>query len=39
VTIQAQILSLFRELKKKRELSLLYITHDLGVVSTIADRV
>ena len=39
VTIQAQILSLFRELKKKREMSLLYITHDLGVVSKIADRI
>jgi oligopeptide/dipeptide ABC transporter ATP-binding protein len=39
VTIQAQILSLFRELKKRREMSLLYITHDLGVVSKIADRV
>jgi oligopeptide/dipeptide ABC transporter ATP-binding protein len=39
VTIQAQILSLFRELKKRREMSLLYITHDLGVVSKIADCV
>lgn len=39
VTIQAQILGLFRELKEKRNLSLLYITHDLGVVSHIADRV
>ena len=39
VTIQAQILGLFRELKKKRDMSLLYITHDLGVVSKIADRV
>ena len=39
VTIQAQILRLFREMKKKREMSLLYITHDLGVVSTIADRI
>jgi oligopeptide/dipeptide ABC transporter ATP-binding protein len=39
VTIQAQILSLFRELKKNRDMSLLYITHDLGVVSKIADRV
>jgi oligopeptide/dipeptide ABC transporter ATP-binding protein len=39
VTIQAQILGLFRELKKKRDMSLLYITHDLGVVSNIADRV
>ncbi len=39
VTIQAQILGLFRELKEKRNMSLLYITHDLGVVSNIADRV
>jgi oligopeptide/dipeptide ABC transporter ATP-binding protein len=39
VTIQAQILGLFRELKKRREMSLLYITHDLGVVSKIADRI
>ncbi len=39
VTIQAQILGLFRELKTKRDMSLLYITHDLGVVSKIADRV
>jgi len=39
VTIQAQILNLFRELQKKREMSLLYITHDLGVVANIADRI
>jgi oligopeptide/dipeptide ABC transporter ATP-binding protein len=39
VTIQAQILSLFRELKKMRGMSLLYITHDLRVVSKIADRI
>jgi oligopeptide/dipeptide ABC transporter ATP-binding protein len=39
VTIQAQILALFHDLKKRRDLSLLYITHDLGVVSKIADRV
>ena len=39
VTIQAQILNLFRELKRKQEMSLLYITHDLGVVANIADRV
>jgi oligopeptide/dipeptide ABC transporter ATP-binding protein len=39
VTIQAQILGLFRELKKKRDMSLLHITHDLGVVSKIADRI
>ncbi len=39
VTIQAQILNLFTELQKKRRMSLLYITHDLGVVSKIADRI
>ncbi|MGQ9645971.1 MAG: ABC transporter ATP-binding protein [Thermodesulfobacteriota bacterium] len=39
VTIQAQILNLFRELKQERKMSLLYITHDLGVVANIADRV
>jgi peptide/nickel transport system ATP-binding protein/oligopeptide transport system ATP-binding protein len=39
VTIQAQILSLFGELQRKRDMSLLYITHDLGVVASIADRI
>ena len=39
VTIQAQILSLFTELQNKRRMSLLYITHDLGVVAEIADRI
>jgi len=39
VTIQAQILTLFQELKQKRQMSLLYITHDLGVVANIADRI
>ena len=39
VTIQAQILNLFEELQKKRRMSLLYITHDLGVVANIADRI
>jgi oligopeptide/dipeptide ABC transporter ATP-binding protein len=39
VTIQAQILSLFAELQAKRGMSLLYITHDLGVVTKIADRI
>ena len=39
VTVQAQILSLFDSLQKKRALSLLYITHDLGVVAKIADRI
>lgn len=39
VTIQAQILYLFGELQRKRQMSLLYITHDLGVVANIADRI
>lgn len=39
VTIQAQILNLFRDLQRARQMSLLYITHDLGVVATIADRI
>ena len=39
VTIQAQVLSLMLELKKKYETSMLLITHDLGVVAEICDRV
>ena len=39
VTIQAQILSLLAELKKTEDMGLLFITHDLGVVRKIADRV
>jgi oligopeptide/dipeptide ABC transporter ATP-binding protein len=39
VTIQKQILNLFSKLQKKRGMSLLYITHDLNVVSNIADRI
>ncbi|WP_214482477.1 ABC transporter ATP-binding protein [Bacillus sp. SM2101] len=39
VTIQAQILDLMRNLSKKFNTSILLITHDLGVVSDIADRV
>ncbi|MGN0793557.1 MAG: ABC transporter ATP-binding protein [Aristaeellaceae bacterium] len=39
VTIQAQILELIRDLKEKRGLSVLFITHDLGVVANMADRV
>ncbi|KIY22949.1 MULTISPECIES: ABC transporter ATP-binding protein [Mesobacillus] len=39
VTIQAQILDLMKDLSKKFETSILIITHDLGVVSEIADRV
>ena len=39
VTVQAQILNLFAALQEKRGTSLLYITHDLGVVAKIADRI
>jgi oligopeptide/dipeptide ABC transporter ATP-binding protein len=39
VTIQAQILDLLNELKAQRNLALLLITHDLGVVAQTADRV
>ncbi len=38
VTIKAQILDLFNELKMTRKMSLIFITHDLGVVSEIGDR-
>ncbi len=39
VTIQSQILELIKRLKKERGLSVIFITHDLGVVANIADRV
>lgn len=39
VTIQAQILDLLKELRHKYNLSVILITHDLGVVANIADRV
>jgi microcin C transport system ATP-binding protein len=39
VTIQAQILELLRELQQKIGMSMLFITHDLGVVRKLADRV
>ncbi|MBR3018948.1 MAG: ABC transporter ATP-binding protein [Clostridia bacterium] len=39
VTIQAQILHLIRELVRKYDLTTVYITHDLGVVANVADRV
>jgi oligopeptide/dipeptide ABC transporter ATP-binding protein len=39
VTIQKQILALFQELKTRKGMSLLYITHDLNVVRQIADRI
>ncbi len=39
VTIQAQIINLLKELKEKYQLTIIFITHDLGVVANIADRV
>jgi len=39
VTIQAQILDLMRELQESIHMSLLLITHDMGVVAEMADRV
>jgi oligopeptide transport system ATP-binding protein len=39
VTIQAQILELINNLKKQRNLSVIFITHDLGVVANMADRI
>ena len=38
-TIKAQILDIFRELKQQRNMSILFITHDLGTVAGIADRI
>ena len=39
VTIQAQILELINKIKNERKLSVIFITHDLGVVANMADRV
>ncbi|MBW2434955.1 MAG: ABC transporter ATP-binding protein [Deltaproteobacteria bacterium] len=39
VTVQAQILRLLETIQKDRSMSVLYITHDLGVVSKVADRI
>ena len=39
VTIQAQILNILRELRDRRGMSILFITHDLGVIAEIADDV
>ncbi len=38
-TIKAQILDIFRDLKQQRNMSILFITHDLGTVAEIADRI
>ena len=39
VTIQAQILELINDIKRQKNLSVIFITHDLGVVANVADRV
>ncbi|MBE2977132.1 ABC transporter ATP-binding protein [Priestia megaterium] len=39
VTIQAQILELFKDIQQKTDVSIVLITHDLGVVAQVADRV
>lgn len=39
VTIQAQILDLIKKMQKKYDLTTIYITHDLGVVANVADRI
>jgi len=39
VTVQAKILELINEIKRERNLSVIFITHDLGVVANMADRV
>lgn len=39
VTIQAQILELIKKLKRERNMSVIFITHDLGVVANVADRI
>ncbi|HHX60573.1 MAG TPA: ABC transporter ATP-binding protein [Epulopiscium sp.] len=39
VTVQAQILDLMKELQQKKEMSIILITHDLGVVADTSDRV
>jgi len=39
VTIQAQVLALLKQIREKRNLSILFITHDMGVVAQMADRI
>lgn len=39
VTVQAQILNLLKDLQQRKQMAIVYITHDLGVVSAIADHI
>ena len=39
VTVQAQIMELLQELQEERKMGLILITHDLGVVADVADRI
>ncbi|MFX6040747.1 methionine ABC transporter ATP-binding protein, partial [Acinetobacter baumannii] len=39
VTIQAQILQLIRSLQQEMQMGVIFITHDMGVVAEVADRV
>ena len=39
VTVQAQIMDLLAELQRERGMALILITHDLGVVASVADRI
>jgi oligopeptide/dipeptide ABC transporter ATP-binding protein len=39
VTIKAQIIDILRQLKKSRKMSIIFITHELGIVSEIGDRI
>ena len=39
VTIQARILELINDMKRERDLSVIFITHDLGVVASLCDRI
>ena len=39
VTIQAQILDLLKEIQDKRDLAIMFITHDMGVIADVSDRV
>src|SRR5690625_7980745 len=38
VTLQAQILELFRDLRREQDTSMLFISHDIGVISELCDR-